>query len=428
LPDSNVRAVIAKASKYEELSESRQLRDAKGLCDAWCAAAILQKTGASSVVTTSVLRRLAINPGRVIAEAAEVAHLAIGHRFFHWPLEFPEVFSHGQAGARSASGFDAVIGNPPFVNSIEGGIGKSERRFLRMRHPSLGGTADLAYYFLAAATQLTAPSGRIGLVQPRAVLNAGSLKQFRASPPAGLSPSLIYAPDFAGFFPGAAVFICLLGLARDGEARVSIDAEPNSATWRSTPVRGDNWWLAISANSRAAAEPIGRGRIADEFQVYASMFVQEAYEATQYIVDDAAAAGPKLITTGLIDPGVNRWGEVPCRYLKTVYGHPRLVLGAEASKTLRTKVELAGRPKIIVAGLGKRIECFVDTAGECIGVVSTYTILDRDDDVTRLRVLCDWLLSEPLSVRFRDELGGNAMGGGNTTMRRDFLAQLPLPT
>jgi hypothetical protein len=38
--------------------------------------------------------------------AAQAADLAAEHRFFHWPLEFPEVFAQG--------GFDVLLGNPPW--------------------------------------------------------------------------------------------------------------------------------------------------------------------------------------------------------------------------------------------------------------------------------------------------------------------------
>ncbi len=34
-------------------------------------------------------------------------------RFFHWELEFSDVFT-GERG-----GFDAVFGNPPYVNAVE---------------------------------------------------------------------------------------------------------------------------------------------------------------------------------------------------------------------------------------------------------------------------------------------------------------------
>jgi len=39
---------------------------------------------------------------------------AYQRRFFHWELEFPEVFFNDDGTPREVSGFDAVIGNPPY--------------------------------------------------------------------------------------------------------------------------------------------------------------------------------------------------------------------------------------------------------------------------------------------------------------------------
>ncbi|MFA6612839.1 MAG: hypothetical protein WCS64_04595, partial [Dehalococcoidales bacterium] len=40
-----------------------------------------------------------------------------GKRFFHWELEFPEVFYNETGNRKADAGFDAVIGNPPYVDS-----------------------------------------------------------------------------------------------------------------------------------------------------------------------------------------------------------------------------------------------------------------------------------------------------------------------
>src|SRR5207253_487599 len=47
---------------------------------------------------------------RYLADGDAVAD---AHRFFHWELEFPEVF-FDREGRRASAGFDAVIGNPPW--------------------------------------------------------------------------------------------------------------------------------------------------------------------------------------------------------------------------------------------------------------------------------------------------------------------------
>src|SRR5262249_48788812 len=63
---------------------------------------------------------------------------------FHGPLEFPEVFARG--------GFDAVVGNPPFMggSKITGNLGEPYREYLvRWLAKGQRGNADLvAYFFL----------------------------------------------------------------------------------------------------------------------------------------------------------------------------------------------------------------------------------------------------------------------------------------
>jgi hypothetical protein len=69
----------------------------------------------------------------------------------HWPLAFPEVFS------RSRGGFDAMVGNPPFVGGkkISTSFGSDFREYL-VADIALGrkGHADLVGYFFLRATTL----------------------------------------------------------------------------------------------------------------------------------------------------------------------------------------------------------------------------------------------------------------------------------
>lgn len=63
---------------------------------------------AGAIPTSETVRSyLADNPATVNGEAVrEARNLSRRYRFFHWPLEFPEVFARG--------GFDCVLGNPPW--------------------------------------------------------------------------------------------------------------------------------------------------------------------------------------------------------------------------------------------------------------------------------------------------------------------------
>ena len=83
-----------------------------------------------------------------------------GRTPFHWPLEFPEVFI-------TKGGFDACIGNPPFMGGqkITGFLGTLYREYL-VHHLAQGkrGSADLCAYFFLRAAQLVRPGAGFGLI------------------------------------------------------------------------------------------------------------------------------------------------------------------------------------------------------------------------------------------------------------------------
>lgn len=82
-------------------------------------------------------------------------------RPFHWSLEFPEVFANGRGG------FDAIIGNPPFLGGqkITGATGTAFRNWL-VAHIAEGrrGSADLVAYFFLRAWNLLREGGGFGLL------------------------------------------------------------------------------------------------------------------------------------------------------------------------------------------------------------------------------------------------------------------------
>lgn len=82
-------------------------------------------------------------------------------RPFHWPLEFPEVFT------QERSGFDAIVGNPPFLGGkrISGITGTAFRDWL-VSHIAEGrrGSADLVAYFFLRAWSLIRNEGGFGLL------------------------------------------------------------------------------------------------------------------------------------------------------------------------------------------------------------------------------------------------------------------------
>jgi hypothetical protein len=108
LTEATPNEVHAKEAAYVALRNSRDWEKTKWACDLWTSAFFspLLTDEVNSVPTTrhvwdAIGGRLP--NGRVAGNAAEAA----GRQpFFHWPLEFPEVFAGG--------GFNIMLGNPPW--------------------------------------------------------------------------------------------------------------------------------------------------------------------------------------------------------------------------------------------------------------------------------------------------------------------------
>ena len=79
---------------------------------------------------------------------------------FHWELEFPEVFE------RENPGFDAIVGNPPFLGGtrISTILGSGYRDWLASLHKESHSNADLAAHFFRRAFNLLGERGAFGLV------------------------------------------------------------------------------------------------------------------------------------------------------------------------------------------------------------------------------------------------------------------------
>ena len=79
---------------------------------------------------------------------------------FHWQIEFPEVFD------RLNPGFDAIVGNPPFLGGtkISAVAGAVYRSWLTFLHRGSQGHADLVAHFFRRSYSLIRHGGTMGLI------------------------------------------------------------------------------------------------------------------------------------------------------------------------------------------------------------------------------------------------------------------------
>ena len=120
---ASVAALRARADAWRRLESNPDLVAAKLVADAWCAAFVQPKTGATTSgqgITHATVRALSETPESVPDTiVTQVNTLARQYRFFHWHLEFPGIFTVPDDGSADAvtgwtGGFSCVVGNPPW--------------------------------------------------------------------------------------------------------------------------------------------------------------------------------------------------------------------------------------------------------------------------------------------------------------------------
>ncbi len=97
--------------------------------------------------------------------------LAAEKRFFHWELEFPEVYfdRQGRTTGKEA-GFDVVIGNPPYVRQETLGTIKP---YLSETYPEVyHGVADIFVYFTGQGIKQLRRGGRLSYISSNSWLRA----------------------------------------------------------------------------------------------------------------------------------------------------------------------------------------------------------------------------------------------------------------
>lgn len=159
----------------------------------------------------------AASPTRKVADAS-------GHPVtpFHWEIEFPEVFG------RENPGFDAFVGNPPFMGgkNLSGFLGPSHLSYLTLMFAPAGGQTDLSAYFFRRAFCTLRERGTLGFVSTNSIAQgdtrAGGLRPIRKA------GGIIYDATRRLKWPGeAAVIVSVVHISNGtSSVRNHLDGRP----------------------------------------------------------------------------------------------------------------------------------------------------------------------------------------------------------
>jgi hypothetical protein len=142
---------------------------------------------------------------------------------FHWAVEFPEVFM------RENPGFDAIIGNPPFLggSKIEPSLGRIYAMWLLESYKGAHGKSDLVSYFFRRAFSLIRLRGTFGLVATNTIAQ-GETRSTSLLALLGQQGSIYNAVRRLPWPGDAAVIVSVIHVARALEWPAFLNGKPVS--------------------------------------------------------------------------------------------------------------------------------------------------------------------------------------------------------
>jgi N-6 DNA Methylase len=242
---------------------------------------------------------------------------------------------------------DVVVGNPPYLSQLAA----ATTRGGASRHGG-GPYADAAVEFLALAGRLVRrDGGRLGLVLPQSILASRDAAPVRAA--LDRTASIVWS-----WWSSAPVF----------DARVLVCAVVAET---GTTAPGIGWTDVVTTSLGVPPLPAlaAAGLLGDHCRLTAN-FRDEYYGLVPAVVEDGG--GPRLVPSGLIDPGHCRWGERPITFARRRFARPTVELDRLAP-AMRRWAEAMVVPKVVVANQTRIVEAAVDDAGAWLPGVPALT-------------------------------------------------------
>jgi SAM-dependent methyltransferase len=331
-----------------------------------------------------------------------------------------------------AEGFDAIVGNPPYVNVriLARTYGQDMKRVLAERYACARGAYDLYVLFMERAFELLRPGGVCGLIVPNKIatldyalpcrkllLEQTSLHQvtdvteLRAFGDAGVYPYILVWQKKKPTTTHSVPVLIAESLDELRENKTTRHVRQSSLVPRGFAFHG-----TLDVEQRVATVPFGSlaSLHSGTTGFSAGRVAAELCEA------DQATAGRcfDFIVSGNIDPYVIRHGDV--RYMKRRYQRP--VLAVDSDCLSDAKRHLFSDRKIVIAGMTKRLEAAYDAQGLALGVQVYAAARFQEDAFYLLGLLNSKLLSHLFRLRFQ----AKRLAGGYLAINKNQLAQLPI--
>ncbi len=328
--------------------------------------------------------------------------------------------------------FNLIVSNPPYGNAIEKNTGRNKFEYFlyKEKFPQItNGPYDKANLFVFQSVKnLLMDNGFYAFILPKAFLSTKSAYKLQDYLNQHAPPSMIIIPQNNHIFNKATIFTTIIQGQKAmpselHELTIVKDFNLNNSITKKIKLLTP-WWQFCFNESFNIHNLDDCYRLSDLASIKAGLSTKAAYELLPKIIDDNHACGLKLLTTGSIDININYWGVKTTRFLGGKFLFPKAPdLTTLSPSALLNSLEYQLQPKIILAGLTKRIEAFFDEFSQYAGLVQTFLITSKHLD---LRLILAILHSPAYSYFYLKYFGGKEIGGGNyfTIGKQELMASL----
>ena len=335
--------------------------------------------------------------------------------------------------------FDIVIGNPPYVDSkTMTSKYPDARKYISKNYRAATGNWDLFVPFIERGLDLTAEGGSLSYIVKNNLYGSKYAEVIRSMM---MQNKIVELQEFrkVKVFEDAGVLPTIFRLSKCTE-KIDVKVSIMDSMRKSGEVfvidkdkfySSHNWIPFLSdEQTRAILEKMNDNKRLRNLEVIvvAGAAVDEAYKMREFVKEGKTPFKDckKLLNTGTLDPYVSKWGEIPTKYLKSVYDFP-VVSDTDLKKWSPTRFEQICKPKLIISGI-RTLEAFFDEGGEFIpGIPTTIIYFPFESDNLVLKILAMLLNSKTASFWFFKTYSSGGMGGGGGTISPKDLALIPFP-
>jgi len=155
LPENTPEEIEIKAKNYKKFIEGKGFTFLKAMADTQIAQFFIPKVPENKdlLMTDGDFRQILSGyKGWQDRKVAKAIAIASENRFFHWFLEFPEVFASSDIASeekQSKGGFDCILGNPPFLGGqkLTGNFGDNYLECIKYEFSPIGAVDLVTYFF-----------------------------------------------------------------------------------------------------------------------------------------------------------------------------------------------------------------------------------------------------------------------------------------